>query len=128
METTMRHLLVSLILVLAGASAARAQSVPYAYPYTVGTSPVQVLTTNPVRKRIKFYNPNATAKVAFCPKQSRIDSSNITCAVNGAGSITLVPLASFEIDGCCNPTAGLPSPWNAVADTAGSAITIFEWE
>jgi hypothetical protein len=106
---------------------ALAQKMPYTYPRTVGTSPVQVLGENPTRKRLTFHNPNATAKIAFCAQTSRVDSSPITCAVNGAGAITLLPYAGLTVDSVVTSNS-LPSAFNAVADTPGAAATILEFE
>lgn len=108
-------------------AAALAQQVPYAYPITVGTSPVQVLSSDTARKQVTFFNPNATALIAVCPSKSRVDSSNITCAINGAGSITILPYASVPIAGV-GQNGAVPSSWNAISDTVGAHLTILEWE
>ena len=106
---------------------AQTPALPYTYAPTVGTGSAQVMAANPARRRIEFYNPNATALVAVCPTISRANSTAITCTVNGSGSITLLPYQSYRIDG----VGGIPqvnSAWNAVASSGGSALTIFEWE
>jgi hypothetical protein len=121
----MKRLLVILCLLLPGA--AFAQTPPYAYPITIGTSPVQVLGPDAARRRLVFSNPNATAIVAVCPTLSRVNSAAITCAVNGAGSITILPYASFTVDGV-GQNGALPSPWNAIASAPGSALSILEFE
>jgi hypothetical protein len=123
----MKRLLVTLALLLIP-GAAFAQTPPYAYPITVGTSPVQVLFgPNNARRRIVFQNPNATAIVAVCPALSRVNSAAITCAVNGAGSITILPYASFTVDGV-GQNGALPSAWNGIASAPGSALSILEFE
>jgi hypothetical protein len=109
------------------AEIASAQSPPYAYPRTVGTSPAQVLPANAARKVVIFANPSATATVAVCPAQDRITSANITCAVNGAGSITLLPYDRITIS-AGSPPYTIPSAWNAVASGGGSPLTILEFE
>jgi hypothetical protein len=79
------------------------------------------------RRRISFANPNPSALIAVCPTISRVDSSAITCAVNGAGSITILPYASIQIEGA-GQNGNIPSAWNAISDTPGAALTILEWE
>jgi hypothetical protein len=58
---------------------------------------------------------------------SRVNSAAITCAVNGAGSVTILPYASFTVDGV-GQNGALPSPWNAIASAPGSALSILEFE
>jgi hypothetical protein len=122
----MKRLLVALALLLAP-SIAFAQVPPYDYPLTITTSPVQILGPNATRRRLVFSNPNATALIAVCPKLSRVNSAPITCAVNGAGSVTILPYASFTVDGV-GQNGSLPSSWNAIASAPGSALTILEFE
>jgi hypothetical protein len=121
----LKRLLVVVALLLP--AAAFAQTPPYAYPITVGTSQVQVLGADNARRRLVFQNPNAKTTVAVCPAISRVNSAAITCAVNGAGSITILPYASFTIDGV-GQNGALPSPWNAIASAPGSALSILEFE
>lgn len=116
-----------LFMILPGAAFAQSPAMPYTYPITVGTSSAQIIGTNTARKRIEFYNPNATALVAVCPTISRVASSAITCTVNGAGSITLLPYQSYRVDGV-GQIPQVNSAWNAIANGAGSALTVFEWE
>jgi hypothetical protein len=123
----MKQILVALALLLIP-GAAIAQVPPYAYPLTIGTSPTQVLPgPNAARRRLVFVNPNATAAVAVCPTLSRVNSAAITCAVNGAGSITIMPYASFTVDGV-GQNGALPSAWNGIASAPGSALTVLEFE
>jgi hypothetical protein len=122
----MKRILVVLALLLAPATAF-AQVPPYDYPLTIGTSPVQILGPDNARRRLVFSNPNATAIVAVCPSLSRVNSAAITCAVNGAGSITILPYASFTVDGV-GQNGAIPSPWNAIASAPGSALSILEFE
>jgi hypothetical protein len=123
----MKRILVALALLLAP-SICFAQTPPYVYPLTIGTSPVQVLPgPNQARRRVVFQNPNATASVAVCPALSRVNSAAITCAVNGAGSITILPYASFTVDGV-GQNGSLPSAWNGIASAPGSSLTILEFE
>jgi len=124
----MTRILLAIALLFA-AIPARAQTpqMPYAYPVTVGTSQVAVMALNPSRRRIMFVNPNPVAIIAVCPSISRANSAAINCTVNGAGSITLLPYASQVLDGVGgNPL--VPSAWNAISNTASSALTVFEWE
>jgi hypothetical protein len=120
-----RILLALAVLLIPGA--AFAQTPPYAYPITVGTAQVQVLGPDAARRRLVFSNPNATALIAVCPTLSRVNSAAITCAVNGAGSITILPYAAFTVDGV-GQNGALPSPWNAIASAPGSALSILEFE
>jgi hypothetical protein len=111
---------------------ASAQSVPPfapASPTTVGTSSIQVLAYNPARRRVIFFNPNPTAILAFCPALTR-GGAALTCAVNGTGSITLLPRATYVVDGGTpsGPALAMGSAWNAIADTASSAYTAYEFE
>jgi hypothetical protein len=122
----MKRILFALALLLIPA-AAPAQTPPYAYPITVGTSPVQVLGPDAARRRLVFSNPNATALIAVCPKLSRVNSAPITCAVNGAGSVTILPYASFTVDGV-GQNGALPSAWNGIASAPASALSILEFE
>ena len=122
----MKRILVALTLFLTPA-AAFAQTPPYDYPLTIGTSPVQVLAADSARRRLVFANPNATALIAVCPALSRVNSAAITCAVDGPGSISILPYASFTVDGV-GQNGALPSPWNAIASAPGSAMTILEFE
>jgi hypothetical protein len=122
----MKRLLFALALLLIPA-AALAQVPPYDYPLTIGTSPVQVLAADSARRRLVFANPNATALIAVCPTLSRINSAAITCAVNGAGSVTILPYASFTVDGV-GQNGSIPSAWNGIASAPGSALSILEFE
>lgn len=121
----LRFVLASLL--LCSAAAAQSPGMPFTFPATVGTSSAQVIAANPARKRIKFTNPNATALVAICPTISRTATPTITCTVNGAGSVTLLPYQSETFDGVGgNPR--VDTAWNAIASAGGSALTVYEWE
>lgn len=120
--------ILALVLLIASLTLAQAQSMPFVWPRTVGTSSASVLPANNARKRVMFVNPNATAIVAVCPTISRVNSAAIVCTVNGAGSITILPYASIQLDNVGSPTGTLPSAWNAIASSGGAALTIFEWE
>lgn len=117
------------ILALGVTSAVQAQSpaMPFTYPVTVGTGSAQAIGTNPARSRIEFYNSSDTAKIAVCPTISRTATPTITCTVNGAGSITLLPYQSYRIDSV-GQSGHVPSAWNAIASAGSSPLTIFEWE
>lgn len=123
----MRQLLAVLLFLISAPALAQSPGMPYTYPVTVGTSSAQVIGTNTARKRIEFVNPNATATVAVCPTISRSATPTITCTVNGAGSITLLPYASYRVDGVGN-IPQVNSAWNGIASAPGSALTVFEWE
>jgi len=104
-----------------------AQSLPYAWPQTVGTTSLQVLPSNSARKQIVFHNPSTTATVWICPTVSRKDGTPIVCAANGAGALTLVPGQTWVIGGY-GSNAIVPTPWNAIASAPGSPFTILEFE
>jgi hypothetical protein len=103
---------------------------PFDYPPILSTTPVQVLTIDPLRRRIIFFNPSATATIAFCPSQITRPGVTFACAVNGAGSITLLPLASFILDGGTpqGPPLAMGAAWFGVASTANVPSTVFEFE
>jgi hypothetical protein len=127
---TMRKLL-ALALLLAAPAAA--QEPPYVYAVTVGTAAVQVLPMNTARKRLIFFNPNATAVVAVCPAgptRSAPSAPLAPASVNAPGCMTLLPYAEFTVDAGLSPgpVMNMDTPWLAIANTAGSALTIWELE
>jgi hypothetical protein len=117
-----------------GVVAAHAQSQslqpPFDYNPTLSTTPVQVLPIDPIRRRIIFSNPSATASIAFCPSGVTRGGATFTCAVNGPGSITLLPLGSFILDGGTpqGPPLSMGAAWIGVASAAGVPATVFEFE
>jgi hypothetical protein len=127
----MRKLLATLLLLAAG-TPATAQSPPYTFPITLSTSSVQILPVNPLRKRVIFVNPNATALVAVCPLgPARNTGAIITAVVNGAGCVTVLPYSSFTLDngeGSGAPPLSIPSAWVAIASAASSGLTVYEFE
>lgn len=122
----MKKILLALVIVTGLSWVAYAQQAgsPYAWPVTVGTSSAQVLPYDPLRKHVKFCNPNATALVAVAPNFNRASGSTLTAVVNGAGSVTILPYACFDVDGY--PT--LAQAWSAIANSPSSALTIWEFE
>jgi flavoprotein len=123
--------LIAVLLLLAGAVSAFAQVPPYVYPVTLGTSSIQVLPVNPLRKRVIFVNPNATALVAVCPSgPSRNTNVIVTAIINGAGCRTILPYDAFTIDGsgASGPQLSMPSAWVGIASAAASALTVLEFE
>jgi hypothetical protein len=129
----MKRVLLSALALLALSVTAFGQSQsllpPFDYNPTLGTSPVQVLTVDPIRRRIVFFNPSATVTIAFCPSQVTRGGATFACAVNGAGSITLLPMASFVLDGGtpAGPPLSMGAAWFGVA-TASAPATVFEFE
>jgi hypothetical protein len=103
---------------------------PFDYPPILSTTPIQVLTVDSLRRRIICFNPSATATIAFCPSQITRPGVTFACAVNGAGSITLLPMASFVLDGGTEqgPPLAMGAAWFGVASAAGSPATICEFE
>jgi hypothetical protein len=113
------------------AAAAHAQTAPYVHGAVIGTSPVQVLATDPQRRKIFLFNPNASAAVAFCPAGPNRDTgAPLVCAVNGAGSITLQPGQGVMLDGAVpqGPPLSMSSAWNGVASAGGSTYTVIDFE
>jgi hypothetical protein len=103
---------------------------PFDYPPILSTTPIQVLMVDPLRRRIVFFNPSATASIAFCPSQVTRPGVTFACAVNGAGSITLRPLASFVLDGGTEqgPPLSMGAAWFGVASAANAPATLMEFE
>ena len=121
----------SLAILLALVCSAAAQVPPYVYAITLGTSSVQVLPADTLRKRVIFVNPNATALVAVCPAgPSCKDGSAIAPAINGAGCRTILPYDLFTVDGstASGPQQFMPSAWLGIASAGSSALTILEFE
>lgn len=114
-----------------GPAAAQSPAPPYVHGGTVSTSPIQAAPASPVRRKIVLYNPNATALIAFCPAGPNRDTGvAFTCAVNGAGSITLQPYTGLVLQGAL--PNGVPltmsAAWNVVANGGGSAYTFLDFE
>jgi flavoprotein len=124
-------IILAFALVIGLANGAAAQVPPYVYPVTLGTSSIQVLPVNPLRKRVIFVNPNATALVAVCPSgPSRNTNVIVTAVINGAGCRTILPYDAFTIDGsgASGPQLSMPSAWVGIASAVSSALTILEFE
>jgi hypothetical protein len=118
------------LLALSVTASGQSLAPPFDYPPTLSATPVQVLPVNPIRRRIIFFNPSATAAIAFCPSQVTRAGATFACAVNGSGSITLLPLASFVLDGGTpqGPPLAMGSAWFGVASTSGVGATVLEFE
>ena len=122
------------LLALCLASAAKAQTPPYTYPLTIGTSSVTVLPANNARKKVIFHNPNDTAKIAVCPvgptRAVGGSQSLIVAVINGAGCATLLPYDRIEISGstASGPQQSMGSAWVGIASAPGSALTVWEFE
>jgi hypothetical protein len=105
---------------------------PWDYPLVLSTTPVQVLPIDPMRRRIIFVNPDPAAIIAFCPSQITRAGAAFACSVNGAGSITLLPLGSFVLDGGTvqGPPLAMGSAWFGVSNAAKtpSPATVLEFE
>lgn len=123
----MKRIVAAALLALLPSLAHAQAAMPYVWPQTVGVTSVQVLPANTARKQVFFHNPNASATVAICPAVSRKDGTNVTCTVNGAGSITLYPGDKVLITGIGGNPA-VPSAWNGIASAPSSALTVFEFE
>jgi hypothetical protein len=127
----MKHILWTAAALVLLCSSAQAQTPPYVYPVTVGTSSSTVLAANTARKKLIFHNPNDTAKVAVCPSgPSRSNGAAITAVINGAGCLTLLPYQQVEISGGTpsGPQQSMGSAWIGVASAGASALTIIEFE
>ena len=114
------------------AAHAQSQSLqpPFDYPPTLTTTRTQVLPLDPARRRIIFFNPSSSASIAFCPSGVTRAGVPFTCAVNGAGSITLLPLGSFILDGGTpqGPPLAMSAAWFGVSNAAGAPATVLEFE
>jgi hypothetical protein len=102
---------------------------PYVLPVTVNTSSAQAVPANLNRKKIVFFNSSASSKITVCPVISRTTNLALTCTVNGVGGITLLPYTDYVLSssGLVQPIA-MSSAWNAIADNAGSPLTVLEFE
>lgn len=126
--------LIASLLALCLASAAQAQSPPFTYPQTIGTSSVSILAANPARKKLIFHNPNDTAKIAVCPvgpnRTAQSSQALIVAVINGAGCSTLLPYQTIEVSGstASGPQQAMGSAWVGIASAGASAITIWEFE
>lgn len=128
----MRAMVVAALAVAATGALAQTNTTPlppFDRPATVGTSPVLVLPQNDARRSLEFCNPNIVGSAincAVCPVRSRVNSGVITCAVGGAGSISLPPAWCW---GKTSPQQGsaLSTAWNAVCSSS-SGFTALETE
>jgi hypothetical protein len=126
--------LAAALLALCLAGPAFAQSPPFTYPQTIGTSSATILAANPARKKLVFHNPNDTAKIAVCPvgptRAAGGSQSLIVATINGAGCVTILPYDRWEISGstASGPQQAMGSAWVGVASAGGSSITIYEFE
>jgi len=93
---------------------------PVAYALTLTGTSAQVLKFNAVRQRVIFHNPSSSANVGLCPLVDQ-NGNALAARVNGAGSILMLPLTTFDLDS--SPSSG----WNAITDTPGSGFTILEF-
>ena len=126
-----KRLAIAFLLAGLSPAASFAQTAPFVHGTTIGTSPVQVLATNPQRRKIFLFNPNASASVAYCPAGPNRDTGlPLVCAINGAGSITLTPGQGLMIDGAVaqGPPLSIGSAWNGIASAGGSTYTIIDFE
>jgi hypothetical protein len=114
-----------LLLSVLGISDVRAQGAPRDINIVVGTTPTLVVPPdNGPRGAISFINPSITSTVAVCPTADR-GGKPFTCAINGAGSITLYPLDSFSIT-FPDIREYASGAWNAVASAPNSPLTILD--
>jgi hypothetical protein len=123
-----RLLLFALALSSLCIGATLAQTGPYVHAGTLGTSSVQVLGFDQSRTSLTFWNPNPSATLAFCPAGPNRDTGlPVTCAVNGAGSVSLPPGNHFTIDASGGTSLlSMPSPWLGAASAPGATYTITE--
>jgi hypothetical protein len=126
--------IIAAILALGFITAAGAQSPPYPYAQTIGTSSVSVLPANAARKKVIFHNPNDTAKIAVCPvgptRTPGGSTSPIVAVINGPGCITLLPYQTQEVSGssASGPQQTMNSAWVGIASAGGSSFTALEFE
>jgi hypothetical protein len=123
-----RFLIAALLLL---SDVAFAQVPPYVYGITLGTSSVQILGADTLRKRLFFINPNATASIAVCPAgPDRKTGLAIVAAINGPGCATIFPGGSLTIESgnSSGPVLNMPSAWVGIASAGSSSLTIWEFE
>lgn len=126
-----RTLAAAALLILVAIGPASSQVPPYVHGGTLSTSQVQVLSVDQQRRKIIFFNPNASTTIAFCPAGPNRDTgAAVTCAVNGAGSITLLAGQGFVVTGQngSGPVLSTPSAWNGIAASGGATYTILDFE
>src|SRR5882757_6903905 len=133
-KRSMKRLAVLILGFVCMALPAHAQTPPFTYPLTIGTSSVTVLPANPGRKKVIFHNPNDTAKIAVCPvgptRAVGGSASLIVAVINGAGCSTLLPYQTIEVSGstASGPQQAMGSAWVGIASAGASAIMIWEFE
>jgi hypothetical protein len=116
-----------------------ASQVPVAYAQSVNTNPVPVATgctvsttssqciaANPTRRSIQICNPSANVAVWIAP-------GSTAAVVNGAGSISIPPVAS-NVTTCITPPTGagggntnVGAAWNAITALSPGVLTILEY-
>ena len=102
------------------------QLLPLAYAITLGTSSVQIVPANPGRRGIIFYNGSANT-VAVCPA-FQFNGQALAAAINGAGSISIVPMGILTIPGSGIPGgAAIGTAWNGIASGVSTAFTAWEF-
>lgn len=101
------------------------QNLPFAYALTVGLTSVQVLPSNPTRRGVTFYNPGPNT-VAVCPALNNSQQAQ-AAVVNGAGSISILPMNVLVMPPVAWPDAAATCAWNAIASGANSPFTAFEF-
>lgn len=127
----LRRLALVLIALAGSFGPAAAQTPPYDYAITIGTTSVQVLGPSPTRRRVIFHNPNVTALVAVCPVgPTRSANTTVVAVINGAGCITILPRGYFDLQGANaqGPPLAMGSAWVGISDTPSVALTILEFE
>jgi hypothetical protein len=131
-DLSMRKIALAFALLLGLATGAAAQVPPYVYAITLGTVSTQILPADPLRKRLIFANPNATALVAVCPAgPTRVTGGvAVVAVINGAGCVTILPYDAFTVDAGepGGPTLYMPSAWIGIGSTASTALTVLEFE
>lgn len=101
---------------------------PTGWGITVGATSQLALPANPTRSGLIWIN-QSSAVIAICPatlntvSSAGVVTNNVSgvAVIGGAGSITMQPGDKFIID---NMPCGCQ--WNAIAASAGSALTAFE--
>lgn len=101
--------------------------IPTGWAITVGTTSALAIPQNTTRSGLIWIN-QSSAVIAICPSiLNTVVAGVITnsvvgvAAIGAAGSITMQPGDKFIID---NMPCGCQ--WNAIAASAGSALTAFE--
>lgn len=103
------------------------QKNPLTYGYTIGTTVTAIVGYNPGRAMMIVHNPNPVAFIAIAPPTNTATGGSLVpgfaaAGQGAAGSTVIVPYGSVTLTG-----KGCASDLNAVSDTVGATITVWEF-